>query len=123
MDDLGQLLASIAAGFEGDADAAAEAFTGDAVMRESPGAEDLIGREEILTWFLAFGGRRERFELGEVLRDDDRAAISYAVRFRADAQAFGQHGMALLHLRDGLVYRWDGVWVEVEEDLAAWGGD
>ncbi len=123
MPDLDALIAAVAAGFEGDADAAAEAFTDDAVLRDTPGAEELRGRDEILGYFLAFGGRRERFALGEVVAAGDRAALSFVVAFRADAHAYGQHTMAMLTLRDGLIARWDGVWVETDENLSAWGGD
>jgi uncharacterized protein (TIGR02246 family) len=121
--DLDALLAAVAAGFEGDADAAAEAFAEDGVLVEQPGAEVLEGREAILGFFLAFGGRRERFLLDRVVRDGDRVAISYAVAFRADATAYGQQGMAMLDLADGAIAAWRGVWVETELDLSAWGGD
>jgi ketosteroid isomerase-like protein len=121
--DLDGLLDAVAAGFEGDADAAAEAFTDDAVLADTPGGDRLRGRDEILAWFLAFGGRRERFLRGEVVREGDRAAVSYAVAFRADAHAYGQRGMALLHLADGLIASWTGVWVETDEDLSTWGED
>jgi ketosteroid isomerase-like protein len=120
---LEEVLAAVAAGFEGDADRAAEAFAEDAVLEDTPGGDVLHGREEILAWFLAFGGRRERFLPGEVVREGDRAAIAFALAFRADAHAYGQRGMALLHLSDGLISSWRGVWVETDEDLSSWGGD
>jgi hypothetical protein len=123
MTDLDVLLAQVGAGFEGDADAAAEAFTPDAVFRDTPGGEELQTREDILGHFLAFGGRRERFLLDAVVREGDRAAISYAVAYRADAHAYGQRGMAMLRLEDGLIAEWSGVWVETDEDLSTWGGD
>jgi hypothetical protein len=123
MTDVIPLLDAIAAGFEGDADTAAEAFTEDGVLEDTPGGDRLEGRDEILRWFLAFGGRRERFLRGEVVQDGDRAAVSYAVAFRADAHAYGQRGMALLHLADGLIAAWSGVWVETDEDLSTWGED
>jgi ketosteroid isomerase-like protein len=123
MYELDALLAQIAAGFEGDAEAAAEAFTEDAVLRDTPGGDELRGREEILQHFLAFGGRRERFLLGSVIEQGHRAAITYAVAFRADAHAYGQRGMAMLTRREGLIAEWDGVWVETDEDLSTWGGD
>jgi ketosteroid isomerase-like protein len=123
MDELTALLGAVGAGFEGDADTAAEAFTDDGVLADTPGGDVLEGRDAILSWFLAFGGRRERFVLGDVVRQGDRAAISYAVAFRADAHAYGQRGMAMLHLRDGLIASWRGVWVETDEDLSAWGQD
>jgi hypothetical protein len=123
MTDLEALLAAVGAGFEGDADTAAEAFADDALLEDTPGGDRLRGREAILQFFLAFGGRRERFLLGEVLRDGERAAITYAVAFRADAHAYGQRGMALLDLADGLIASWRGVWVETDEDLSTWGDD
>lgn len=123
MPDLDDLLAAVAAGFEGDADAAAEAFAPDGVLEDTPGGDRLVGRDAITEWFLAFGGRRERFRLGEVVRDGDRAAVTYAVAFRADAHAYGQRGMALLRLGDEGIAAWHGVWVEVDEDLSTWGGD
>jgi ketosteroid isomerase-like protein len=123
MTDLDALLADVAAGFEGDADAAVGAFADDAILHDTPGGEVLEGREAILGYFLAFGGRRERFLLEDVVRDGDRAAIAYAVAFRADAHAYGQRGMALLHLAEGRIACWRGVWVETDEDLSTWGGD
>jgi ketosteroid isomerase-like protein len=123
MTDLDALLAAVVSGFEGDADAAAEAFTADGTFEDTPGGERLEGQEAILGYFLAFGGRRERFLLGETVREGDRAAISFALAFRADAHAYGQRGMALLHLADGAIASWRGVWVETDEDLSTWGDD
>jgi ketosteroid isomerase-like protein len=123
MPDLSALLQAVAAGFEGDADAGAEAFADDGVLVDTPGGDRLEGADAILAYFLSFGGRRERFLLGEVVADGDRAAITYALAFRADAHAYGQRGMALLHLADGRIASWDGVWVEVDEDLSTWGDD
>lgn len=111
------------AGFEGDVDTAAEAFTADAVLQDSPAEPVLRGREAIEEFFLAFGGRRERFLLGEVVAEGDRAAITYAVAFRADASAYGQRGMALLRRQGTQLSAWEGVWVETDEDLSTWGGD
>lgn len=120
---LAELLAAVGRGYEGDADEAAEAFADDAELTDLPGTEPLRGRGEILGHFLAFGGRRERFALGDVVADGDRAAVEFTVAFRADAHAYAQHGIALVTLRDGRIGSWRGVWVETEEDLSAWSGD
>lgn len=120
---LDSVLACVAAGFEGDPEEAAEAFTEDAVFSDNPGEALLEGRPAILEHFAAYGGRRERFHRGRVLVDGDRAALEYAVVFRADAHAYAHRGVAVLVLRDGRVADWRGVWVETAEDLSAWGGD
>ncbi|HUH06552.1 MAG TPA: nuclear transport factor 2 family protein [Egibacteraceae bacterium] len=122
-DTLGRLLTMVGAGFEGDADEAADAFAGDAVFVDQPGEPPLRGPDEIREHFLAFGGRRERFLVGEVVDAGDRAAVEYAVAFRADAHAYGQRGVALIRLRDGLIASWRAVWVETDEDLSHWGND
>jgi ketosteroid isomerase-like protein len=119
---LSDLLRAVGEGFEGDADAAASAFHEDAVL-VSAGQPPLHGRDAITGWFQAFGGRRERFSVADVLRDGDRVAVEYAVAFRADAHAYARHGIALLRLRDGSISSWRGVEVEAEEDLSPWGGD
>ena len=65
---LSDLLRAVGEGFEGDADAAAGAFHEDAVL-VSAGQPPLHGRDAITGWFQAFGGRRERFSVADVLRD------------------------------------------------------
>ena len=120
---LDQLLADVAAGVGGDADRAVEAFTDDGRLRDGMDAPWATGEDELLAHFLAYGGRRERFEVVSVLLDGDRAAVRYVLRFRSDAHAYGQFGTAWLELGDGRIASWDAVWTEAETDLAAWSGD
>lgn len=120
MSDLDELLETVAAGFTGDPDAGTEAFIEDASLRENADQPPLIGREDISAYFLAFGGRREQFEVAEVVREGDRAAVRYVLRFRADAHAYEQRGIAMLQLSDGRIASWDGVWVEVDADPGSW---
>lgn len=122
-DELDRLLADVAAGFEGDADRAVAAFTDDARLRDNVAEPWVEGEAELLAHFLAFGGRRERFAVEQVVADGDRAAVRYVLRFRSDAHAYAQHGTAWLALADGRIAEWDATWAEAETDLAAWGGD
>lgn len=124
MIDPGQLAAAIEAGFSGDADAAAERFADDAVLIDNPGDAPVEGSAAILAHFLAYGGRREVAAVHDVFVAGDRGAVAFSVWFRADAHAYGQHGQALLTFdADGLIIRWDGVWVERESDLSPWADD
>jgi hypothetical protein len=116
-------LEAVAAGFEGHAEAAVEAFAEDATLQDRPGETVLRGREELLAHFMAYGGRRERFLPGRILVDLPHAAVEYAVVYRADAHAYGQRGVAVLTLAGAQIMDWRGVWVETEEDFSAWGGD
>ena len=123
MSGLDAVLAAVAAAFEGDADDLLGLCVTDVVFCELPGEPACHGVGETAEFFTAFGGRRERFLRGRVVADGDVAALEYAVAFRADAGAYGQHGMAMLELRDGLLASWHGVWVETRLDLTAWEGD
>ncbi|WP_370326699.1 nuclear transport factor 2 family protein [Euzebya sp.] len=123
-----ELAALVVQAFTGDPDDLVDdAFADDAVLVE-PGEPAVEGPEAIRAWFSAYGGRREVARVDDVLLAADRGALSYAVWFRADAHAYGQHGRVLLtldgpHEAGGRITRWDGVWTEVPSDLTPWGGD
>lgn len=123
-DPIADLVALAVRGFEGEAEEALEAFTEDAELQEQPGEQVLRGHAELGGFFLDYGGRRARFEVRELLVDGDRAAIAWDLWFRSDSTAYGQHGMALLRVRDGLISSWRGVWTQTSgNDLSPWGFD
>ena len=111
------VLASLVAAHEGDADAADDAFAPDAVLIDD--GMELRGLDEIRNHFLAFGGRREKFEITDV----QPGQIQWRLHYRADASAFVQEGSARVVMTDGRIARWDSDWVERETGLDAWGGD
>lgn len=123
MDDLQSLLEQVRRGFEGDAWEAAAAFHDDATFRDNADQDVLRGADDIRDHFGAYGGRRERAEVSSLLDDGRRAAVAFTVRFRADADAYAQRGLAIVELRDGRIASWRGVWIETPETLDAWGGD
>jgi hypothetical protein len=117
------LVALLTAAFEGDPYAVHDAFSDDATLQDTPGEPVSEGHDELVAHFAAYGGRRERFTVEDLVDAGDRLAIRYALRFRADAHAYAQRGVAILDLDAGRINRWRGVWVETEEDLAAWSDD
>jgi hypothetical protein len=118
------LAALVVAALTGDADdLVEEGFAEDAVLSDQPGEAPAVGREAILAWFMAYGGRREVALVEDVFLADDRGGLAYTVWFRADAHAYGQHGRVLLTLAAGRITRWDGAWVELGSDLSPWAGD
>lgn len=111
-------------GFEGDAEEALEAFTADAELQDQPGEELVRGHAALEGFFLDYAGRRARFAVREVVVEGERAAVAYDLWFRSDSTAYGQHGMALLRLRDGRVASWRGVWAQTAgHDLSPWDFD
>lgn len=119
-----ELAAAVVAAFTGDPDDLAELLAEDVVLSEQPGEPPVEGRDAVMGHFLAYGGRREVAAVEDVFLTGVRGGLAYAVWFRADAHAYGQHGRVLLTLdADGLITRWDGAWAERESDLSPWGGD
>jgi ketosteroid isomerase-like protein len=108
-----EILAALTAGFEGDPDRAAAVFAEDAVLEDRGEAHERTGQAAILEYFAAFGGRRERCTVGQVVRDGDRIAFEYSVRFHADAHVYELRGAAFLTTRAGMIRRWRSVSVEV----------
>lgn len=111
-------------GFEGDAEDAIEAFTPDAELQDQAGETVVRGHAELEGFFLDYAGRRARFVVRELVVQDDRVAVAYDLWFRSDSTAYGQHGMALLRLADGLIASWRGVWAQTSgNDLSLWDFD
>lgn len=117
------LLSRLRAAFEGDPDVVFDIFTEDATLQDSPGEPVLEGQDEIFGHFSAYGARRERLTVDDVVDAGERLAFRYALHLRADAHQYAQRGIAILDLRVGRIERWRGVWVETEEDTSAWHGD
>ncbi len=109
--------------FSGDPDDLVEVFADDAVLHDQPGEPPALGPDQILAFFMAYGGRREVARVDDAFVKGDRGGLSYTVWFRSDAHAYGQHGRVLLTLQDGLISRWDGAWVELPSTLEPWRGD
>ena len=124
MTPISELVALAGRGFEGEAEEAVEAFTPDAELQEQPGEELVRGHADLEGFFLGYAGRRARFVVRELLQDGDRVAIAYDLWFRSDSTAYGQHGMALLRLEEGLIASWRGVWAQTSgNDLSPWDFD
>lgn len=119
-----ELAAAVVAAFTGDPDDLVELLADDVVLVEQPGEPPVEGPDAVMAHFLAYGGRREVARVDDAFLAGGRGGLAYAVWFRADAHAYGQHGRVLLTLDDdGLITRWDGAWTELESDLSPWGGD
>ncbi len=124
MTDWDALLDAIEAGHTGDADAAVAVFAEAGRLRGNADEDWVNGESELLPHFLAYGGRREVFQIDEVLADDERAAVRFTLAFRADAHQYGQVGTAWITTDDaGKITTYDATWVEIEIDLAVWDED
>lgn len=113
----------LAAVLGGDPDAPDEVFTDDVVLVDRTAGESADGLDEVREVWAEFAGRRAVVTIDEVLGDDERAAVRFTVRFRADAHQYAQAGTAWVDLDGDRIASWDVVWTEVTEDLSAWQGD
>ncbi len=107
----------------GDPDAPDEVFTDDVTVVDRTSGETFEGLDEVREVWAEYAGRRAIATVDEVLGDDERAAVRFTLRFRADAHQYAQTGTGWADLDDGRIASWDVVWVERQEDLDAWDGD
>lgn len=107
----------------GDPDAPDEVFTDDVRLTDLTSREQADGLDEVREVWAEFAGRRAVATIDEVLGDDERAAVRFTLRFRADAHQYAQTGTAWVDLEDDRIASWEVVWAELDEDLSAWGGD
>lgn len=107
----------------GDPDAPDEVFTDDVVLVDHASGERADGLDEVRETWAEFAGRRAVATVDEVIGDEDRAAVRFTIQFRADAHQYAHVGTAWADLEDDRIASWEVVWVEVEQDLSAWGGD
>lgn len=107
----------------GDPDAPDEVFTDDVVLVDHASGERADGLDEVRETWAEFAGRRAVATVDEVLGDEERAAVRFTIQFRADAHQYAHVGTAWADLEDDRIASWEVVWVEVEQDLSAWGGD
>lgn len=125
MTDQAETLAELVVqAFTGDPDDLVELFAADGVLIDQPGEPQTAGHDQILAFFMAYGGRREVARVGDVFLAGDRGGLAYTVWFRSDSHNYGQHGRVLLTFDDdGLITRWDGAWTELPSDLSPWDDD
>ena len=107
----------------GDPDAPDEVFTDDATVVDRTSGEQHDGIDEVREVWAEYAGRRAIATIDEVLGDDERAAVRFTLRFRADAHQYAQVGTGWADLDGDRIAAWDVVWVERQEDLEAWDGD
>jgi ketosteroid isomerase-like protein len=108
---------------QGDIDAVDDAFTEDVVFVDTTSGEQFDGIDEVREVWAEMAGRRAMAEVEVVDATDDTAALRYVIRFRADAHQYAQRGAAAAYLDAGRIRSWRSSWVEVDEDLGAWGDD
>lgn len=104
----------------GDPDAPDLVFTDDVTVLDRTSGEQHDGLDEAREVWAEFAGRRAIATIDEVLGDEDRAAIRFTVRFRADAHQYAQIGTAWADLDGDRITSWDVVWAEAEQDRTAW---
>lgn len=107
----------------GDPDAPDEVFTDDVRLVDHPSGERAEGLDEVRETWAEFAGRRAVATIDEILGDDERAAVRFTIRFRADAHQYAHVGTAWADLDGDRISSWEAVWVEIDEDLSAWAGD
>ncbi len=107
----------------GDPDAPDAVFTDDVVVVDRTSGDRHDGLDQAREAWAEYAGRRAVATIEEVLGDDERAAVRFTVRFRADAHQYAQVGTGWADLEDGRIAAWDVVWAEADADLEAWDGD
>lgn len=107
----------------GDPDAPDEVFDDHVHLVDRTAGEVHVGLDAVRELWAEFAGRRPIATVDEVLGDEERAAVRFTVRFRADAHQYAQVGTAWVDLDGDRITSWDVVWAETTEDLEAWDGD
>ena len=107
----------------GDPDAPDAVFTADVVVVDRTSGERHDGLDEAREAWAAYAGRRAVATVDEILGDDERAAVRFTVRFRADAHQYAHAGTGWADLEDGRIASWEVVWVETDADPATPDGD
>ena len=102
----------------GDPDAPDAVFTDDVTVVDHTSGERHDGIDQVRGAWAEYAGRRAVATIDEVIGDEDRAAVRFTVRFRADAHQYAQRGTGWADLDDDRIATWDVVWVETEEDPA-----
>lgn len=109
-----EVLDALTAAHTGDADAAERAFAEDATFVGNLGEPELRGADEIVAYFLAFGGRRELFQVRETFGHGDVQAVRWTFAFQADSAGYAHEGWARVTLDGDRITRWEGLWTERE---------
>lgn len=107
----------------GDPDAPDDVFTDDVVVVDRTTGDRHDGIDAAREAWTEYAGRRAVATVDEVLGDDERAAVRFTLRFRADAHQYAHVGTGWADLADDRIAAWDVVWAEDTTDLAAWDGD
>lgn len=108
----------------GDPDAGDAVFTDDVVLVDHASGDRVDGLDAVREVFAEYAGRRAEATVDEVLGDDERAAVRFTIRFRADAHVYAQTGTAWVDLDGDRIASWESTWVEVEdEDVDGDGAD
>ncbi len=105
----------------GDARAAADRFTENAVYVEPPKKQVYIGRERLFRFFGGDQGRAGAMQMrwNRVVFDPDRQQGMAEFSFRYGTQV---HGVAIIDVRDGRIAQWREYWYASElpfEDFVA----
>jgi uncharacterized protein (TIGR02246 family) len=90
-----------------DAHRASAFFAQDGVYHEA-GGDAIAGREAILEHFQRFfrDGPAWRFEIEEIVVEDDRAAVAYRFSVSRRGEWHQSEGCALVRREGGLIARW-----------------
>ncbi len=90
-----------------DAHRAAAFFAPDGVYHEW-GREPIVGREAIFAHFARFfrDGPAWRFEIDEVIVEDERAAVAYRFGTNSDGTWNMRNGCALVRYEQSLITQW-----------------
>jgi ketosteroid isomerase-like protein len=106
----------------GDARAAAECFTDDAVYVEPPDRQVYRGREELYRFFGGDSGRPGEMSMTwrNLVFDEGRQLGFGEFTFSYGSQV---HGAVVVKLRDGRIHRWREYWYESELPYAEFAGE
>jgi hypothetical protein len=107
---------------EGDARAAADCFTADAVYAEPPDRQLYRGREELYLFFGGDAGRPGAMSMvwHNVAFDEVRQIGLGEFTFSYGSQV---HGAVVLQVREGRIHRWREYWYESPLDFTTFAGE
>lgn len=113
MIDLDRVLLAVTAGYLGDGHRAAAACTTDVRFHDHPMEPELVGAEAVRDYFADFAGVQAEFVVVDTVDAGERAAVAFTLLLGGGE---ARQGQAMVTIADGLLARWQGLWVETDAE-------